>query len=239
MRYSPALNLLSSSDESLDGALYGVSLPESREMYPHFRDHLSGYALEAMGNRHIFIRHGDAENNQYTLCYAHPELARWRCSLTAQGRERIQTASYTLLPSLLGRKPVIITSPFLRARESAEILQEATGAGALIVSEALRERFFGEFDLRSTHGVGASVYELDKVDPYHTYYGVESVMQVLDRITRDIVSMDSLFEGQAIVWVSHLYPLQILRARKNVALYFEGARVQNGESFSLEDLGQE
>jgi len=83
--------------------------------------------------RVIFLRHGIAHDRADPACPPDPERA-----LTEDGKKKTRKACKGLL--VMGTAPVrIITSPYVRARQTAELCAEACGIAAdrIVVSDAL------------------------------------------------------------------------------------------------------
>lgn len=82
----------------------------------------------------FFLRHGESENNKLDVVNG------WtNCALTEKGRAQAHTAAQSLIGLDI---PVVITSPLLRARETAEIVGEALGVDVEVVA-GLKERNWG------------------------------------------------------------------------------------------------
>lgn len=96
--------------------------------------------------------------------------------------------------------PVIISSDFSRAEETAEELRSVTGAGPIRIDVRLRERDFGPY-----HGGPVSGYdEVWAADAAGTGLpGVEPVAAVLERTAELIKDLDREYQDQQIVLVSH------------------------------------
>ena len=79
------------------------------------------------------------------------------------------------------------------------------------LSEALRERFFGDWE-GSAADTYARVWAADQTDSDQVGGGVEPVAAVLDRTTALIADLERRYSGRHILLVSHGDPLQILQA---------------------------
>jgi probable phosphoglycerate mutase len=85
--------------------------------------------------RLILIRHGQSEGNRAGCFTPHPDIP-----LTERGREQAEAAAATIAAHFAPAR--VVSSPFLRARQTAEIL--ATGFGLDVdVAGDLRERSYG------------------------------------------------------------------------------------------------
>ncbi|XP_021903678.1 uncharacterized protein LOC110818947 [Carica papaya] len=75
----------------------------------------------------------------------------------------------------------------------------------------LRERYFGPtFELMS-HDKYVEIWDLDERDPFLPLEGGESVDNVASRLAGAVETMESEYEGCAILVISHGDPLQILQ----------------------------
>ena len=95
-------------------------------------------------------------------------------------------------------------------KQTAEIIHAELGVKASIeYKESLRERGLGKWDM----GPGSIVEEMwakDAADPTHKYNGVESVMEMVLRMSRLVQQLDREFEDHIIILVSHGDPCQCL-----------------------------
>eukprot|EP00903_Cladosiphon_okamuranus_P010121 g9584.t1 len=152
--------------------------------------------------------------------------------LTELGLEQARTAGRELKEVLLraGCSPantIVLTSPFSRAKETAEAIRECLDC-ELREERDLRERFFGDFDGQEDAPSYAKVWALDALSARHGELGVEPAAEVaargaaVVRRARKEVSVRQRFysgdDGQpfppgpsAVVLVSHGDALQVLQ----------------------------
>ena len=71
-----------------------------------------------MHNRYFLMRHGESEANVADLIISYPETGCKRYGLSKQGRQQVRLSA---LESGLGSDTLIISSDFLRARETATL----------------------------------------------------------------------------------------------------------------------
>ena len=161
---------------------------------------------QILKNRYYIMRHGESEANREGLIVSDPSIGTVKYGLTEKGREQ---AAGSLKESPLTKYCFILSSPFLRAKETAEIVRGLLGTEDVNFNEGLRERYFGEFDLRANHHY-KDVWALDVEDPDHQNWGVESVIHVLKRMQRVVMECEGRMTDQSILLVSHGDPLQIL-----------------------------
>jgi broad specificity phosphatase PhoE len=106
---------------------------------------------------------------------------------------------------------VICSSEFSRARQTAEIVRAYLGAPEVVLSQALRERCFGDWEGSPTANY-ARVWAADEASPGQADGNVEPAAAVLDRTTAFIANLERRYSGGDILLVSHGDTLQILQA---------------------------
>jgi probable phosphoglycerate mutase len=158
-------------------------------------------------NRYFALRHGESEANAQGIILSDPAAGTAGYGLTERGREQARAAASAA--DLAGPETLIYSSPFARARETAEIAREVLGAGPVILRDELRERFFGELEGQSNENY-QKVWDRDVSDPGHGEWGVESVMSVLGRTSALVAELEQEHQGETIVLVSHGDALQIM-----------------------------
>ncbi len=143
--------------------------------------------------RLILMRHAESEGNRDGCFTPHPEIP-----LTDRGREQAQAAARLIAERLA---PVrIVSSPFLRARQTADILSMVLGLDVEI-AEDLRERSYGE--------LAGSPYSSPRVgyDPtcYWTWRppGGETLEEVLLRAGAVLDRIAAAAPEDEVVVVSH------------------------------------
>ena len=133
-----------------------------------------------MPPRLFLLRHGRSLANERRLIASSPANAVDAFGLTPMGREQVRQsvvaaqAAGTLNPPIF-----LVSSPLLRARESADVAAELLGVTPTI-DERLSERGFGDFELASDDRY-ERVWAEDRLDATHGSWGVESVADVLSR----------------------------------------------------------
>ena len=168
--------------------------------------------------RHTYylIRHAESTANLARTISSHPPTACTSHGLTPLGLIQAKDAG-SHLASLLPphARLSLYSSPFLRATQTAEaVRQRVRLRGEVRVSEALRERWFGEWDGKANDAY-ERVWERDREDEGHEEWGVESVQAVLARVVqwvmeREEEEVDEVGSGErSIALVSHGDTLQI------------------------------
>jgi broad specificity phosphatase PhoE len=177
-------------------------------------------SIERLNNRYFAMRHGHSMANQQGIIVSHPENGCDNYGLSGLGREQVRTS--LTQNNQLDANTVVITSDFKRARESAGIAFELLACGVSIYEEPrLRERNFGELELATDDSYG-EVWQQDEVNPDSRVRGVESVNQVMARLTSVIVDYENRYSAATILLVSHGDALQILQtafARLNASTH--------------------
>lgn len=168
------------------------------------------HTLPRLQNRYFALRHGHSQANEQSLIVSDPVLGVNSYGLTALGQKQVRTRLAKMPPGF-DASVKIVSSDFLRARETAAII--AAGLGVIEpvrFSEQLRERFFGEFEGGSdTHY--PEVWDRDAVDARHSDFGVEPVLDVVDRTLALLLELETLFRGAVVLLVAHGDVLQILQ----------------------------
>lgn len=166
--------------------------------------------INTLTNRYFVMRHGKSLANQLELIVSSPENGVNSYGLHDQGRQEI-IESVEASPEIADIS-LILSSDFQRARESAEIAHELLGCReAIVFHKHLRERFFGELELKSSEHY-QTIWDEDGLDESHTKLGVESAEAVMDRTTTLITTLESYFTEASFLLASHGDVLQILQA---------------------------
>jgi probable phosphoglycerate mutase len=174
-------------------------------------NHLSGTGR--LANRYRVMRHGQSKANEAGVIVSKIENdRRGDYGLSDLGLRQARAAADACgLPA----GTVICSSDFSRARQTAEIVRARLGAGEVIVTEALRERCFGDLEgspVASYARVwGADAAGADETGAGHAD-GVEPAAAVLDRVTALVADIERRYSGRDILLVSHGDTLQILQA---------------------------
>ena len=125
------------------------------------------------------------------------------------GREQVKTSLQR--DHHLDTDTVIVTSDFKRARETAAIACEMLACSAPLSEEPrLRERNFGELELADDDSY-SEVWQQDEMNPDSQLRGVESVNQVMARVSSVVADYEELYSGATVLFISHGDALQILQ----------------------------
>uniref|UniRef100_A0A5B7C1K9 Uncharacterized protein n=1 Tax=Davidia involucrata TaxID=16924 RepID=A0A5B7C1K9_DAVIN len=178
-------------------------------------------------NRYWVLRHGKSIPNERGLIVSSMEngtLEDYKLASEGVNQARLAGESFQkeLKENNIPFENVrICYSPFSRTSHTAEVVASVLnlpfeGPQCKVVQD-LRERFFGpSFELMS-HDKYSEIWALDEKDPFMQPEGGESVADVVSRLTSALVTIESEFQGCAILVVSHGDPLQILQTILNAA----------------------
>jgi broad specificity phosphatase PhoE len=159
-------------------------------------------------NNYSGMRHGQSVANVKNVIVScidndHPG----NYGLTDLGRQQaLMAARGSALPG----DTVICSSDFARAAQTAQIVAAALGAADVMVTQALRERCFGDWEGMACENY-ATVWSADMESPDHADGHVEPASAVLGRATAFIVTLEERYCGRDILLVSHGDTLQILQ----------------------------
>lgn len=201
-------------------------------------------------NHYYLLRHGQSTANVAGIISSARTLAySEKHGLTELGYAQGKSSSRQLISLLReqakpGEKVVFLSSPFARARQTAqacldgleECMDELQEMGLEVtrvfqLDDRLMERYFGRLDNEAIYTY-AYVWPVDRYNVTHTAFDVESVAAVATRLRRVVEDQESRFENTHIVWTSHADVLQI--AQMYAADYenvgsFSSFRFSNGE----------
>jgi isoleucyl-tRNA synthetase len=162
------------------------------------------------GNRYIMMRHGEAEQNVKGMCAG--DLSNDHNPLTEKGKKQIQESIVALKEKNL-TPDVIVTSPFMRAKETADMLVQAFNLPktSLVVDERLREIGTGAMTGKSVKEYIAlfsnQLERFSKAPPEG-----ETLDRVKERILLAIQDLEKQYQGKTILIVSHEDALWMLWA---------------------------
>lgn len=207
--------------------------------------------LPQLKNKFYLLRHGQSTANVAGVISSCRSLAySTRHGLTQTGIDQGKASATLLVEQLrengarIGDKVLFVSSPFARAIGTAQACLEGLGelsseiqelgveiANEIPFEEGLMERFFGRLDDEAIYTY-AYVWPVDKFDPTHTAFDVESVAAVASRLRDVILKWDADHENTHIVMTSHADVLQICQlyaANVDNVGEFSSYRFANGE----------
>ncbi len=191
-------------------------------------NHLFNYA--ELSNDYHVMRHGHSLANQQGIIVSHPGNGCSEFGLSERGRTQVRESLRQ--DDLLDSNTIIVSSDFRRAFESARIAHETLNCESPLQSDIrLRERNFGELELGPDSAYD-DVWQQDEREPDGEYKAVESVNQVMARVTELIDDCEQRYAGQSLLLVSHGDALQILQtafARRDASFHRQLEHLQTAE----------
>ena len=150
------------------------------------------------------VRHGEAENNvRYILNSAG---AKKEYPLTEHGRAQVAEVAKKLATVLAD---ALYSSPILRAKETAEIIAQATGL-PIQFEDRLWEVGMGKFNERSQKELLEKYPEPQMRLSPDVADEMESILQVRSRLDDFLDELKEKHSGQKVILVSHGDPLEQL-----------------------------
>lgn len=157
------------------------------------------------GNSYFIMRHGEAETNVTNTLSSKKDAP---MHLTEKGKRDVRESA-----TRLGKKiDLIIASPFVRTRESAEIAAEALGIskGDIVFDERL-----GEYDLGTRDGISLEEWHLEYPANAARFEkgpeGGENDSQVRRRVGAVLWELEEKHQEKNILIVSHGTPLWLMK----------------------------
>ena len=180
------------------------------------------------GNRYIAMRHGESLSNVKGIISS---FARNNHPLTEKGKEEARAAGKMLEKE---KPSVIIASPFMRTKETAEIVAKicTVDSASVIYDDRIGEINLGELDGRP-------------VDAYRSFAGTyeerfmkapsggETLCDLKRRLGEFIYEIEKRYSGKTILIISHEYVAWILAAISEGADVPQTVRIKNeaGDDF--------
>lgn len=174
--------------------------------------------------RLYFLRHGESEANVQGMMTGQLDVA-----LTDKGRDQAVAAGEFIVSSLITIDK-IITSPLVRARETAQLVAATIGYDETTIAETplLMERYFGTLQGKIEAEIGPITEEMI------FQAGAETEAAITER-AEAFLALAEMQEGEALLVVSHTGFGRRLRA------IIEGISPSEAQGFSnaqLTDLGE-
>lgn len=185
-------------------------------------------SFDKLNNRYFGMRHGEAQSNIQNIIVGDPDKGLTDFGLTDRGRETVRESLRSLSPA---GEYIIVSSDFLRAKETAEIAKEFLRSEILLYDERLRERFFGDYENGSVDYYDTN-WQNDKKDPEKSWNNVEPANHQMERVTAVISDLENKYIGKSILLVSHGDPLQFLETA------FAKMPISEHQNCPLFDLGE-
>lgn len=159
------------------------------------------------GNTYLLMRHGESESNAQDVVQT--DITRSN-PLTAKGKEEVAKAIKELQKIGVTK---IITSPFERTKETAELVRNALG---LKEEALLHDERLGEIQLGEYEGQSNDLYQ-EFVAKEATWChcapeGGEAWDTVRNRVGNFLYDIDSRYQDEVVLVISHNSPLRMLGA---------------------------
>ena len=178
--------------------------------------------VKKSGNRYLLMRHGEARHMVEDIYTNDPKS---EYGLTAEGERQAAEASKNIPQD----KPlVIVSSPVLRALETARIVAEKCGVPAeqIVIDDRLREINFGEFN-------GKPKWDWINFMAQPEWFtakpeGGENYEEIKKRFGEAIYDLEKRYQDSTVLMVSHGIAFPAVRA------VCEGARGENIFRFAMD-----
>jgi isoleucyl-tRNA synthetase len=149
------------------------------------------------GNRYFGMRHGGTEYNTKRIASA---TATFPDNLTGEGKQSVRAIAKKLKDKKITK---IISSPFVRTKETAEIVAREIGypVEKIIIDEHLREYGFGDFDQKPR-----AIYDAwRKENPDFSVVtpNGESIIQAKRRIAEFMYDTERKYKNENILFITH------------------------------------
>ncbi|MFA6177823.1 MAG: class I tRNA ligase family protein [Candidatus Paceibacterota bacterium] len=158
------------------------------------------------GNKYFVMRHGEAENNALCLYSSNQKINH----LTKDGEAEVEKTAEVLLSKKITK---IYCSPFLRTRETAEIVAKQTNfpKDQIIYDDRIRELEFGDFSDRPEKDFWDYTknknWEFDTAVP-----GGESYQDAKNRMGDFLYEVDQKNKNENILIISHGLAIEMVPA---------------------------
>jgi len=186
---------------------WGAPLPvwECEKGHREVFGNISDLAKKIPGNTTFtFIRHGESEHNAKDVCNGDPTK---EFHLTARGRRQVEKSAKELAKQ---KFDIIFCSDFIRAHETAEILQKH------IKAEIKEDKRLGDINVGECEGLPRTQCRLDqsKAPMLYEYCfpGGESLADIEKRMTAALGDIEKQYPDKNVLVVSHEDPIKTVYA---------------------------
>jgi len=182
----------------------------------------------------LLMRHGQtAWNRQGRVMGRNP------VELSDEGRAQVQAAARSAIPL---KPDLIVTSPLVRARQSAEIvLAELGGAVEIVEEPAISEVLYGRWEGKTYHELIHDEYYINyrKAPVEHPTPGGETIAGVQARGVKAILDAVSAHPGLRILFVSHgdIIRTVLCHFMRLEVQYFDRLRIDNAALSAIQIAG--
>ena len=188
------------------------------------------------GNNYFLVRHGEAEHNVKDILSNKADNPH---HITEKGKKEIEDAIKQIKDKKID---VIYSSPFVRTKESAEMISESLGIKEIIYDDRIGEVNTGDLNLMPTaeyHKMFPTVENRFDEAPKNG----ETLMQMKNRVTGFLYDIDKKYSGKNILVVTHEFVIWLMNAGAIGALKTQAVQmkenkkdefIKNGEIQTLE-----
>ncbi len=156
------------------------------------------------GNKYFGMRHGQADHNVSYTCSSTQDFPD---HITEQGKKDVLESA-----SLLRDKKItkIISSPFIRTKETAELVAKEIGypVDQIIFDDRIREYGFGEFDQKPRPIYDEWRKKNNNIDAKPD--GGESVFESRQRVAEFLYDIEKKYSNEVILFISHGIVFEVL-----------------------------
>jgi probable phosphoglycerate mutase len=163
--------------------------------------------LSIFKNQYYLLRHGQSQANAKEIIISDLKNGITQYGLTETGKN--QTLNAFVKNHTFNQETIIYSSPFLRTKETAQIVKKVLNCKKIIIDDRLKERFFGVFEKTSNKNY-QKVWKKDKLNENNNENNVESPKQVWNRMKPLLNKLEKKYSNKKIILISHGDPLQIL-----------------------------
>jgi len=165
--------------------------------------------LQNLTNQYFGIRHGESTANKQDIIATDFEFQKG-VGLTSLGQKQIRQSVQQWMPPL-SSSTLLVSSDFDRTIESAKHCAAALEISEtdITITNKIRDRHFGDLDGENMDRVPL-IQAADEADINSELHNVESIPNVLKRMVSCIEELESQFQNQQILLISHADPLTLL-----------------------------
>ncbi|MEI6400480.1 MAG: class I tRNA ligase family protein, partial [bacterium] len=190
---------------------WGTPLPiwqsaDGERLFVNSFETLKKYTKKS-GNKYFVMRHGEAEHNLHWQVSTHPDNPH---HLTDNGKEQVRVSAEDLKDKKID---MMVISPFVRTRETAQIVKEVLGLSdeQTIFDERLKE--FGVYSFEGkTWGEYHDAFPKTKEYVDAKNDGDESYLDIKLRVMELLYEYETTYKDKNILFVTHGGPAWMLRS---------------------------
>lgn len=162
-----------------------------------------------LNKRWFVLRHGHSEANEQGIIASQMGTAGDAFGLTQAGKREVVNSVELQRDLLLsGDTPLLLSSPLLRTRQTADIAGKILSVSPAI-DDRLRERDFGELELLKD-SFYPKVWAQDASEPQRSDWQVETVYQVMKRTCELVEEIECTVKANTCIIATHCDTAMIL-----------------------------